>query len=271
MPFPCVRTDLVVSPRPNGEGVLIYDPTTDTGHVLEGAAAIVFAACDGKACREDLAFRVSIATETNFSMAEVDSVISELSEAGLLKGSQGMSRRVLIGGLVAGAAIVAAAPLVTSIAKPASANNLFPSLDPPAVLPATASTTAGVPVQIPLASTGFNPDSVVYWNVNQPAHGTVTVTNTSSGGVNTGAYATYVPDPGYTGPDSFDYVAGECQGIGAYSYPATPEAQAACPTALYIGGAVILSATVSITVVDEPATTSTTTVPADESTPKYTG
>jgi hypothetical protein len=34
---------------------------------------------------------------------------------------------------------------------------------------------------------------------------------------------------------------------------------------------VILSATVSITVVDEPATTSTTTVPADESTPKYTG
>ena len=119
----------------------------------------------------------------------------------------------------------------------------------------------------------------MYWNVDQPAHGTVTVTNTSSGGVNTGAYATYTPDPGYSGPDSFNYVAGECYAAaGTIAYPAPPAAQAACPSAYAIIGAYIPSASVSITVTPTPTTTTTTTAPAtittlptDESTPKYTG
>ena len=41
MRAPRTRDDLIVSPRPSGDGVLVYDPTTDTGHVLEGTAAIV--------------------------------------------------------------------------------------------------------------------------------------------------------------------------------------------------------------------------------------
>jgi hypothetical protein len=267
MSFPCARTDLVVSPRPNGEGVLVYDPTTDTGHVLEGAAAIVFAACNGKACKEDLAFRVSIATETNFSMAEVDSVISELSEAGLLKGSHGMSRRVLIGGLVAGAAAVAIAPAITSVARPRKAS----AQEPPAVEPKSATTPADTSVQIPLSSVRFDETRTVYWNVNQPTYGTVTVTNTSSGGVNTGAYATYTPNPGYSGPDSFNYVAGECfAAVGSYTFAAPSAAQASCPAGDSIGGTYIPSALVSITVTPAPTTT-TTTAPTDESTPKYTG
>jgi hypothetical protein len=241
--------------------------------VLEGAAAIVFAAANGNVCREDLAYRASTATGSIVTIADIDAVLAELGDAGLLKGPRGMSRRVLLGGLVAGAAVVAAAPLVTSLAKPASAANFSPS-GPVAVLPVSASTTTGTSIQIPLASTGFTADYLVYWNVTQPSHGTVTVTNTSSGGLNTGAYALYTPNPGYTGSDSFNYVAGECLAPpGAFTYIAPPAAQNACPAPTIIGGSYIQAATVSITIAPPPTTTTTsaTTDPAEASTPKYTG
>lgn len=274
MPFPCVRTDLVVSPRPNGEGVLIYDPTTDTGHVLEGAAAIVFAACDGTTDQSALRLCVAEATGQIVDPKTVDDALAQLTEAGLLQGTRGLSRRALIGGLVAGAAVVAITPLVTSVSKPASATALSPSPSTPIVNPASATTITGVPVEIPLSATGLDPSYLVYWNVTQPTHGTVTITNTASGGLNTGAYATYTPDPGYIGSDSFDFVAGEClgpPGLGAPPpfYPAPPEAQASCPASYLIFDTQIVPATVSITVIAEPTTTTTT--PDDESKPKFTG
>ena len=262
---PIVRTDLVVSPRPNGEGVLVYDPTNDTGHVLEGVAAAVFGACDGTADIAAIEARVA-ATTSAADSAAIDSAIDQLSEAGLLDESRGISRRVLIGGLIAGAAAVAIAPLITSVAHPRNASAQPAS----SVDPKTATTPADTSVQIPLSSVGFDATRTVYWNVDQPAYGTVTVTNTSSGGMNTGAYATYTPDPGYSGPDSFSYVAGECYSPpGSNTYPAPAEAIAACPSGDTISGAYIPSALVSITVT--PAPTTTTTAPADESTPKYTG
>jgi hypothetical protein len=262
---PVVRTDLVVSPRPNGEGVLVYDPTNDTGHVLEGVAAAVFGACDGTGDIAAIEARVAATTSAADSTA-IDSAIDQLSEAGLLDESRGISRRVLIGGLIAGAAAVAIAPLITSVAHPRNAS----AQPAPSVDPKTATTPADTSVQIPLSSVGFDATRTVYWNVDQPAYGTVTVTNTSSGGMNTGAYATYTPDPGYSGPDSFSYVAGECYSPpGSNIYPAPAEAIAACPSGETINGAYIPSALVSITVT--PAPTTTTTAPADESTPKYTG
>lgn len=271
MPLPRVRDELVVSQRPNNDGVLVYDPTTDTGHVLEGAAAIVFAACDGTTDHSELRHRVAEVTGQIVDPKSVDDALAQLTEAGLLHGTQGLSRRALIGGLVAGAAVVAVAPLVTSISKPASATAFSPSPSTPAVNPVSATTITGVPVEIPLSATGLDPSYLVYWNVTQPTHGTVTITNTASGGLNTGAYATYTPDPDYIGTDSFDFVAGEClapPGLTA-TYPAPPEAQAACPASYLIFTTEIVPAAVSITVIADPTTT--TTVPDDESKPKYTG
>ena len=263
---PVVRTDLVVSPRPHGEGVLVYDPTNDTGHVLEGVAAAVFSACDGTA--DIAAIEAHVAATTGAAdSAAIDSAIDQLSEAGLLDEPKGISRRVLIGGLIAGAAAVAIAPVITSVARPRKASAQVP----PAVQPKSATTPAGIPVQIPLSSVGFAAAQTVYWNVDQPTHGTVTVTNTSSGGVNTGAYATYTPDPGYSGPDSFSYVAGQCSSPGVYTYIAPTAAQDSCPAGSFIGGTYIGAALVSITVTPTPTTSTTTTAPDDESTPKYTG
>ena len=270
---PVVRTDLVVSPRPNGEGVLVYDPTTDTGHVLVGVTAAVFAACNGTADTAVIEARVAEATGAIADPAAVDAAIDHLSAAGLLEEPKGISRRVLIGGLIAGAAAVAIAPVISSVSRPRQA-----SAQPAAsVDPKTATTPADTSVQIPLSSVGFSAARTVYWNVDQPTHGTVTVTNTSSGGDNTGAYATYTPDPGYSGPDSFSYVAGQCYGaVGTYSYSAPSEAQASCPANYAINGTYIGAALVSITVTPTPTTTTTTpatttTLPAEESTPKYTG
>lgn len=262
---PVVRTDLVVSPRPNGEGVLVYDPTTDTGHVLEGITAAVFSACDGTADIAAIEARVAATTGAADSAA-IDSAIDQLSEAGLLDEPKGISRRVLIGGLIAGAAAVAIAPVITSVARPRNAS----AQPAPSVDPKTATTTADTPVQIQFSGVGFDTPSTVWWVVDQPVHGTVTVTNTSSGGVNTGAYATYTPNPGYSGPDSFSYVGGRCYGIGAL-YPAPTEAQDACPAGLLISGTSTQPGLVSITVTPTPTTSTTTTAPDDESTPKYTG
>ena len=272
MLMPTVRTDLVVSPRPNGEGVLVYDPATDTGHVLEGIAAAVFAACNGTADIAAIEAHVAEVTGAIADPAAVDAAIDQLSNAGLLDEQRGISRRVLIGGLIAGVAAVAIAPVITSVARPRKASAQIP----PAVEPKSATTPVNTPVQIPLSSVRFDATRTVYWNVDQPAHGTVTVTNTSSGGVNTGAYATYTPDPGYSGPDSFNYVAGECYAaVGTYTFTAPPAAQSSCPAGDSIGGTYIPSALVSITVTPAPttttSTTTTTTAPADESTPKYTG
>ena len=265
---PTVRTDLVVSPRPNDEGVLVYDPTTDTGHVLEGITAAVFAACNGTADTAAIEAHVAEVTGAIADPAAVDAAIDQLSAAGLLDESKGISRRVLIGGLIAGAAAVAIAPAITSVARPRKASALVQPAA--AVEPKSATTPADTSVQIPLSSVGLDPTRTVYWNVDQPAHGTVTVTNTSAGGMNTGAYATYTPDPGYSGSDSFNYVAGECfSAPGADTFIAPPAAQSSCPAGDTIRSAYIPSALVSITVT--PAPTTTTTAPADESTPKYTG
>lgn len=264
---PTVRSDLVVSPRPNDEGVLVYDPTTDTGHVLEGIAAAVFAACNGTADIAAIEAHVAEVTSAIADPTTVDAAIDQLSNAGLLDEQRGISRRVLIGGLIAGAAAVAIAPAITSVARPRKASAQVP----PAVEPKSATTPVNTPVVIALSSVGFDATRTVYWNVDQPLYGTVTVTNTSSGGVNTGAYATYTPNPGYSGPDSFNYVAGECYSVvGTYTFTAPSAAQASCPAATSISGTNIPSALVSITVTPAPTTT-TTTAPADESTPKYTG
>lgn len=276
MPAPTTRSDLVVSPRPNGDGVLVYDPTTDTGHVLEGLAASVFAACDGTTDVDRLAARVSLETGATVDPSAVDVALGELVDSGLLESGRLVSRRLLIGGLVAGAAAIAAAPLITSIARPAAATTYQPMPPGATVDPATATTTMGTAVQIPLTSTGLTTATAVYWAVTQPTNGTVVITNTQSAGDNTGAYATYTPDAGFVGADSFTFTAGECFAApGTYTYPAPPGTDASCPATMTISGTYVVPATVSITVTSPPttstSTSTTTTPPVEETTPKYTG
>lgn len=260
---PRTRDDLVVSDRPNGEGVLVYDPATDTGHVLEGAAALVFAACDGTVDGDALAAHIASSTGSPTQPAAIDAALAELTAAGLLEGERGLSRRTLIGGLVAGAAAIAIAPVITSVSRPTRAA----AQPAPSVEPKSATTPQDTAVPIALSSTGLTAAVAVYWCVTQPTHGTVTVTHTSSGGDNTGAVATYTPNPGYTGPDSFTYTAGECIGPPGTLYTAPPEAVAACPATLTIFNTSVPPATVTITVTPTP----TTTTAPEDSTPKFTG
>ena len=265
--IPTVRSDLSISLRPSGDGFLVYDPATDTGHVLEGVTALVFDALRQPMERSDL-LRIVGATSGVDADARVDAALAQLAEAGLLDGeyapTTGVSRRALIGGLAVGAAGVALIPMLTSIASPRPAG----AQQPMTVDPKSATTPEVTPVDVTLTAHGLTTADTVYWAVTQPAHGTVVVTNTSSGGANTGAYATYTPNPGFTGVDTFTYTAGECAAAVGTIYPAPQYAVDACPAGTTISGSGITPATVTITVT--PAPTTTTTAPAPV-TPKVTG
>src|SRR5271157_5748384 len=83
--------------------------------------------------------------------------------------------------------------------------------------PTTATTNENHPTTIQLASQSGYPDSstpgtLSYTIVTQPAHGTVSQFNPATGSL------VYTPDPGYYGPDSFQYLV---QASGPQSSPAT--------------------------------------------------
>ena len=59
-------------------------------------------------------------------------------------------------------------------------------------------TSAGTPVDVTLVATDPDGDQLTYIIASQPAHGTVTLAAN---------VATYTPDPGYSGPDSFTFTA----------------------------------------------------------------
>jgi len=83
--------------------------------------------------------------------------------------------------------------------------------------PTTATTNENHPATIQLAGQSGYPDSTTpgtlsYTIVTQPAHGTVSQFNAATGSL------VYTPDPGYYGPDSFQY---RVQATGPQSSPAT--------------------------------------------------
>jgi cyclophilin family peptidyl-prolyl cis-trans isomerase len=83
--------------------------------------------------------------------------------------------------------------------------------------PTTATTNENHPTTIQLAGQSGYPDSstpgtLSYTIVTQPAHGTVSQFNAATGSL------VYTPDPGYYGPDSFQYLV---QASGPQSNPAT--------------------------------------------------
>ena len=69
---------------------------------------------------------------------------------------------------------------------------------PPSVPSLSATTVSGTPVQIPVTGSDPNGNTLSFRVVSQPVHGTVSLT---------GNTATYFPEPGFVGADSFTYAA----------------------------------------------------------------
>ncbi|MEZ5166780.1 MAG: Ig-like domain-containing protein [Acidimicrobiales bacterium] len=83
-------------------------------------------------------------------------------------------------------------------------------------LPVGPVSTLGVPLAVTLQSQQFGtPGSRQFRVVTPPAHGTL---NVATGANFTAASVTYTPNPGYTGPDSFEYVARDASS----SFPLNP-------------------------------------------------
>jgi Coenzyme PQQ synthesis protein D (PqqD) len=103
-----------------GDELLVYDRDSDEAHSLDASAAAIWRACDGTNTVPGMA------ADLVLEDAVVQSTVEQLGELGLLlPGSfetAGHSRRALLRhGLVAGAAGVAAVPVIRSIVAPSAA------------------------------------------------------------------------------------------------------------------------------------------------------
>jgi hypothetical protein len=261
---PEARNDLVITERPGGAdtGVLVYDPKTDTGHVLDGTAALVLAACDGTRDLADLADHVEARSESFSDKLSVDVALQQLNDAGLLVAplptSSGLSRRKMLRTMAIGAAGIAALPLIESISN---ARQAGAQPEPIAIDPKSASTTPGDAVAVTLSAQNVtSPADLVFWPVTQPSNGTVTIV---------GAVATYTPNAGFVGTDTFPYTGGEC--VAAPGSTPYPPPSLICP----IGEFVLTGATpalVTIVVAAAPETTTTsTTAGAQPTAPSFAG
>ena len=113
---PLARTDEVVVEQV-GDEVLIYDQRTPQAHCLGSVAASVWRASDGNT-------RVAaIAAQLDVDVATVMRAIGELESCELLQTSPmlGVTRRDVTARMMKAGAVVAAAPLIYSIAAPTPA------------------------------------------------------------------------------------------------------------------------------------------------------
>jgi DNA-binding MarR family transcriptional regulator len=100
-----------------GEELLVYDTNSDRGHSLSPEAAKVWRACDGNTSAEALSAHLGLDLET------VSRALDELSGCELLEVSptivaDGSTRREVTLKLAKAGAVVAAAPLILSVAAP---------------------------------------------------------------------------------------------------------------------------------------------------------
>ena len=281
------RSDIRVESWATAEGLgsLVYDPVTEAGHVLNPATAAVFELCDGRASREQMADAVAESTGLPPDVDIVNLALAELTEAGLLEEqtiSGPVSRRAVIGRLALGAAAVAMLPAVMSVVEvgqAAASTGRSPSITfvPISVDDKSTSTTEATPVDVTLTSAGgYTGPAVVFWIATDPGHGAVVLSDTT---------ATYTPAAGFTGTDTFTYLAGQCVNlvdVGAAGQSGrTSQAAGVAPTC---SSGELVSSEVAATVtiqVSAPATTTsapatTTTVAAKPATaaatqPAFTG
>jgi hypothetical protein len=135
-----------------GDEIVVYDLATKEAHCLKALAATLFEYADGRRTTSDIAELASHRLGTPVSESDVSDAVGQLEHAGLLEvpllvrdgngNGNGVSRREAMRRIgFAGAAAVAATPLVTSIAAPT----------------ARAAAVSGLPIGCPC---GKNPDCV---------------------------------------------------------------------------------------------------------------
>jgi len=237
-------------------GLVVYDPVTDAGHLLNPATAAVFEACDGHTPVGQVAELVASRSDLPADPGIVDLALAELDEAGLLEPAvgagpadepRGMSRRSVIARLALGAGAIALLPVIDTVAGSSQLAAETPSraavVIPPTADPKSATTPPGTPVDITLSTSGgfVSPTSTVFAIASQPTHGGVTLVDN---------VATYTPADGFSGTDTFTYIAAQCIAF-ADGLPSCPAETGPYPET---GTA---PATVTITVPAPPSTTST--------------
>lgn len=123
--YPLARTEGLVVEALDDE-VLVYDLERHRAHCLNGTAAVVWRGCDGKRSVDDLAALLGCEVGTPVSVELIRHALAELSRRRLLNEAAGvepgLSRREMLrkAGL-AGAAAVAAVPVIKSIVAPTAA------------------------------------------------------------------------------------------------------------------------------------------------------
>ncbi|HVN50688.1 MAG TPA: PqqD family peptide modification chaperone [Acidimicrobiales bacterium] len=258
-------------------GLVVFDPVTDRGHLLNPASAAVFEACDGRTPVDEMAHRVAERTGLPEDPEIVELALSELADAGLLQepdlASSHLSRRSLMARLAVGAGVAALLPVIETIANTselaaATAGRPQTAEDSLVAVPKTATTTVGTPVVLTLSTSGgfSDPAATVFAIATTASHGDVSLTDD---------VATYAPADGFTGTDTFTYIAAQCIPFSdAIPLPACPDGSGPVPEA---GTA---PATVTVTVNPAPTTTTSTTeaptttaavAPATAAQPTFTG
>jgi hypothetical protein len=114
---PSARADGLVAERVD-DGLVVYDQHSQSAHYLSGAAASVWDHCDGELSQPEIAAELQLPPET------VERAVAELVQAGLLEehpGPHGFSRREAAIRLAQAGGAAFAAPLIYSVAVPASA------------------------------------------------------------------------------------------------------------------------------------------------------
>ena len=257
-------------------GLVVFDPITDRGHLLNPASAVVFEACDGRTSRDEMARRVAERTGLPEDPAIVELAVSELAEAGLLQepdlaGSH-LSRRTLMARLAVGAGVAALLPVIETVMHTsdlaAASTGPQTAEDSLVAVPKTATTTEGTSVDITLSTTGgfTDPTSTIFAIATTPGHGAVSLTDD---------LATYAPTAGFTGTDTFTYIAAQCiPFVDAIPLPACPEGNGAVPEAGTAPATVTITVnpiTTSTTSTTEAPTTTASVAPATAAQPTFTG
>jgi DNA-binding MarR family transcriptional regulator len=114
---PRAREDGLVAERVD-DGLVIFDERSQTAHYLSGAAASVWDCCDGQLAQDQIAAQLHLTQEM------VELAVAELLQAGLLEersAEHGYSRREAAIRLAQAGGAAFAAPLIYSVAVPASA------------------------------------------------------------------------------------------------------------------------------------------------------
>jgi hypothetical protein len=252
------RSDLRTESWGSEGGLAVYDPRNDTGYLLNPATAAVFDACDGRRSLEEMATAVAARTGLPADVGIVELALAELRTSDLLETPArrgvddvpvGVTRRTLMRRLALGAGAAALLPVVDIVggvsrlaAEPR--NRLAGAIPELFAEDKTASTAPGTPVDVTLSTTGgvTTPDSTAFLIDAEPTNGTVSLV---------GAVATYTPDEGFTGEDTFTYIAWQC--VSFADGLACPDGTGPFPD----GGSD--PATVTITVAEATTSTSSST------------